>query len=70
MFVDSLGYVDGKVLVSDEGINLRYTDGKVLIHILGDVDRITLLLDVGTYMGSLDGSFDGYNDVNLDGLLF
>ena len=37
--------------------------------ILVDVDVIILGLDVGTELGSLDGSFDGYNDSKLKGLL-
>ena len=57
-----MGSTDGKVIVSDEGIKLRSTDGKVLANITGNVDGITLLLDVGTELSSLDGSFDGSND--------
>ena len=30
--------------------------------ILGYVDRITLVIDVRTELGSLDGYFDGSND--------
>ena len=54
---------------SDEGIKLRSTVGKVLGTILVYVDGITLEIDVGTELGSLDGSFDGYNDDNIEGLL-
>ena len=54
----SLGYTDGKVLGSGEGIKLVYNDGKVPVNILGNVDEITLELDVGTELGSLDRSFD------------
>ena len=42
MLVGSLGYTDVKLLGYDEGIKLRYTDGKVVGNILGNVDRITL----------------------------
>ena len=37
------------------------SDGKLLSNILRNVDGITLLFDVVTDLGSLDGSFDGYN---------
>ena len=36
--------------------------------ILGNVDGITLGLDVETYMGSLDGYFDHSNHGKLEGL--
>ena len=47
---------DGKVIVSDEGIQLILYDGEVLVTIHGDVDGIKLGIDIGTYQGSLDGS--------------
>ena len=62
-------YTDGKVLGSDEGIKLEYTDVKVFGNILGNVDIITLGLDIGTELGFLNGSFDGYNEGNLEGFL-
>ena len=34
--------------------------------ILGNLDGITLGLDIGTYLGFLDGSFGGSNDGNLE----
>ena len=37
--------------------------------ILGNVDVITLRIDVGTELGSLDVSFDGSNDRNIEGIL-
>ena len=49
------------MLGSDEGIKLGYTDGKVFGTILGNVDIITLGIDIGTELGFLDGSFDGSN---------
>ena len=52
-----LGYIDIKVPRSDEGIKLVSTDVKVLGTILGNVYGITLEIDVGTYMGSLNGYF-------------
>ena len=39
---------DGKVLGSAKGIELGSTEGKVIGNILGNVDEITLGLDVGT----------------------
>ena len=65
MLVYSLGYTYGKVLGSDEGIKLGLFDDKVLGNILVNVDGITLRLDIGTELGSLDVYFDGYNDDNL-----
>ena len=41
----------------------------MLETILGDLETITLGLDVGTEMGYLDGSFYGSNDGKLEGLL-
>ena len=61
MLLGSLGCNDLKALGSYEGIQLGSTDGKVLGPILGNVDRITLGLDIGTGMVSLDGSFYGSN---------
>ena len=41
MLVGSLGYTDGKVLGSYEGIKLGLSAGKVLVTILVNVDGIT-----------------------------
>ena len=67
MLGDSLGYISGKVLGSDEGIKPGFSDGEVLVTILVNVDRITLGIDVEIEMGSLDGYFDGSNDGKFDG---
>ena len=56
---DSLGYTDGKLISSDEGINLEYTDDKMLGNILGNVHGITLAIDIGTELVSLYVLFDG-----------
>ena len=56
MHGDSLGYTDGKVHGSDEGIKLGCIDAKLLGTILGNVDGIILGIDVGKKLGSLDGS--------------
>ena len=68
MIGGSLGYTDGKVLGSYEGIKLGSTDGKVFGTTLVNVDIITLGIDIGTEMGFLDVSFDGYNEGKLEGL--
>ena len=65
---DSLGTTDVKVLGYDEGINLVSTDGEVIVNILVNLDGITLGVDVGIYLGSLDGSYGGYNDGKLERL--
>ena len=57
------------MLGSDEGIKLGSFDGKVLATILENLDEITLEIDVGTEIGSLDEFFDGLNDRKLEGLL-
>ena len=44
----SLGLTDGKVTVSDEGMKMGLFYGKGIVTILGNVDGITLGLDVGT----------------------
>ena len=62
-------YTDGKVFGSDECIRLGSSDGKLLDTILGNVDGITLEFDVGKELRYLDGSFDGSNDDNIEGLL-
>ena len=54
----SLGYTDGKVLGSDEGIKLELFYGKVLGTILGIVHGTKIGIYVGTELGSLDVSFD------------
>ena len=41
----------------------------MLVTILGNVDGITLRLDIGTNMGFLDGSFDGSKERKLEGFL-
>ena len=51
---------------SDKGIKLGSTDGKVLGTVLVNIDGITLVLDIGTELGFLDGSFDGSNDGKLE----
>ena len=69
MLGGSLGYNDVKFLGYDEGIKLGSTYGKVFVPILGNVDRITLGIDVGTNLNSLDRSFDGSNNGKLEVLL-
>ena len=64
-----MGYINGKIIGYDEFIKVGFTDGIVLSTILGDVDGITLELDVGTWLGSSDGSFDGYNNGMFEGIL-
>ena len=57
------------MLGSDKGIKLGSNDGKVIVTIFGNLDRIKLGIDVGIELGSLDGYFDGSNDGKLEGLL-
>ena len=40
----------------------------MLVTIIGNLDRITLGIDVGTELGYLDGSFDSSNDGKLESL--
>ena len=40
----------------------------MLVTIHGNVDGITLRLDIGTELEFLDESFDGYNEGKLEGL--
>ena len=61
----SLVYTDGTVIVSNEGIRLGSTYGKVLSTVPGNMDVITLGIGVGAYLGSLYVLFDGSNDVNI-----
>ena len=64
-----MGYTDGKVLGSNEGIKLVSTDGKVFGNIFGNLDGITIGIDVGTELGSLDGTSDSFNYEKLEILL-
>ena len=57
----SLGSTDEEVLGYDEGVKVGLFYGEVIGNILGNVDGITLRLDVGTELVSSDRSFDGYN---------
>ena len=68
MLGGSLGYTYVKVLGSYEGIKLGSTDVKMFDTILGNADKITLGIDIGTNLGFLDGSFDGSNEGRLEGL--
>ena len=58
------------MLGSDEGIKLGSADGKVLGTILGNIYVITLGIDLGTDLVSLNGSLDGYNYGKLEGIFF
>ena len=69
LIVDSMGSTDNKIFISEEGIQLGSTDGNVIGTLLGNVDRITLGIDVGTNLNSLDRSFDGSNNGKLEVLL-
>ena len=62
---DSLGSTDGKILGYDEGIKLGFTEGKVIGTLLENVDWFEFGLDVGSELGSLYWSLDGYNDGKL-----
>ena len=65
--VGSLVSIDDKVLSYDEGIIIGPTDGEVIDTILGNVDGITLGLNIGTELGPFYRYFDGSNDSNLEG---
>ena len=65
MIGDSLVSTDVKVNRYDEDIKLGHTNGNVFGTILINVDGIIIGIDVGTEMVSLDGSFDGFNDVKI-----
>ena len=54
MIGDSLGFTDGDVIRSDEVIKLLSTDNKDFGTTIKDVDGITLGIDVGTELESLD----------------
>ena len=50
----------------DERIKLGLFNGKLIGTILGNIDRVTFGIDVGTELGSLDGSFGVSNDGKFD----
>ena len=62
---ESLGYTYVNVSRTDEGIKLGSIDDEVLVTIFGDVEVITIWLDFGTELGTLDGTFAGFNDGSL-----
>ena len=68
MTQESLVYNSDKVLGFDQSINVVLSDGKLLCTVLKNLDGFTLEIGVGTELGSLDGSFDCSNDVNIEGL--
>ena len=49
-------------------IKLGLSYGKVLGTVIGNVDVITLGINVETELGSLDGSFDDYKDGKFEAL--
>ena len=53
------------MLGTDEGIKLVFPGGKVLGTILRNIEGITLGVDVGTKLISLDGYFNVSNDGKL-----
>ena len=59
---------NGKVFGFDEGIKLVLFYGKFLGTVLGNVYWITLVIDVGTDLVSLNGYLGGSNDGKLEGL--
>ena len=61
------GYTVVKLLGYDEGIKRGSTGGKVFGAILGNLDIITLGVDIGTELGFLDGSFYCSNESKLEG---
>ena len=54
---------------SDEGIKLGLSYGKVLGAIVKNSYEVTIGLDVGTDLGSLDRSIGGYNGGKIEVLL-
>ena len=63
-----LGFTDGIVLGSDEGIKLGLYDGKLISPILGNIYGFTLRIYVETELVSLDEYFDGSNYDKHEGL--
>ena len=48
---------------------MGYNDGNIFGTILGNIDGITLDIDVRTELGILIGSYDGSNDGKIEGSL-
>ena len=55
----------GCALIATDGLPLGWS----LVSLIGHLE-VFLLVILRTYLGSLDGSFDSYDDGNLEGLLF
>ena len=50
------------MIVSDECTQLGLSDSEVIRNLLGNLDLIIFGIHVRIDLGSLDRSFDGYND--------
>ena len=62
----SIVTTDELVLVSDEGIILRSTDGEVLVSTIGFSDGFILGICEGTWLSSLYFYFEESNDVIIE----
>ena len=57
---DSLVSTDDNKFGTNERIKLGLFDDEVLVTLLGNIVRITLGIDVGIELGSINVSFDGF----------
>ena len=69
MLGSSLWYTESKVPGSDVVTKMGLFYVKLIGTILRHIYGITLAIDIGTELGSVDWSFDGTNDGKLDVLL-
>ena len=60
-----MAYTAVRSFGSDEDIKMGYTNGKVLVTLLVNVYGITLGIDAGIDLGSLDRYFDDSYDDTL-----
>ena len=63
-----MGYTDGILLGSDAIMKLIVSGGKLIVTILGDVDLLTLGMNFGTELVSLDVFVDSCNDRKPEGI--
>ena len=64
-----IGYIYGLKIGTNDGRELGFSDGKLLVRAIGAVDGISLGTYDGTVLRSLEGSTKGISEGNFEVLL-